>query len=69
MDAGADAKLLADRLGHDVTTMLKVYTHRTQGRDREIARKMAGLIEAAINPDTAPEKEAPATESATDQPM
>jgi integrase len=51
MDAGVDPKLLSDRLGHDLTVMLQVYTHRSTGKDRDAARMMAGLIEAAVEPE------------------
>ncbi len=50
MDAGADPKLLSDRIGHANTAVtLQIYTHRSRGRDRELADTMAQSIEAAIN--------------------
>lgn len=51
LDAGVNPKLLSDRTGHDLGLMLKVYKHTTIGRDRDAARRVASVIEAAIGPD------------------
>lgn len=49
MDAGADPKLLSDRIGHANTAVtLQIYTHRSRGRDRQLADNMAHTIEEAI---------------------
>jgi integrase len=45
LDNGVDVKIVSDRLGHanmNVTT--QIYTHRSTGRDRDAAAKVAGLI-------------------------
>ena len=48
MDAGADPKVLSDRIGHANTSItLQVYAHRSTGLDRSIAEKMSQLIAAA----------------------
>jgi len=48
MDAGADPKVLSDRIGHANTSItLQVYAHRSTGLDRPIAEKMSQLIAAA----------------------
>lgn len=50
MDAGADPKLLSDRIGHANTAVtLQIYTHRSRGRDRQLADHMASAIEQAID--------------------
>jgi integrase len=45
LDAGVDPKILADRLGHaSMAYTLQIYTHRSTGKDRAAAEKIAGLL-------------------------
>jgi integrase len=45
LDAGVDPKILADRLGHaSMAYTLQIYTHRSTGKDRSAAEKVAGLL-------------------------
>lgn len=49
MDAGIEPKIVSDRVGHaNMTVTFQIYTHRSTGRDRDAAERMAGLIEKAI---------------------
>ena len=48
MNAGADPKVLSDRIGHANTSItLQVYAHRSTGLDRPMAEQMSRLIAAA----------------------
>jgi integrase len=45
LDTGVDLKIVSERLGHasiDVTA--QIYTHRSNGRDADAARRIAELI-------------------------
>jgi integrase len=45
LDAGVDPKIVSDRIGHvNMAYTLQIYTHRSTGRDREAAKRVAGLI-------------------------
>jgi len=45
LDAGIDPKIVSDRIGHsNMAYTLQIYTHRSTGRDRQAAEKVAGLI-------------------------
>lgn len=45
LDAGVEPKVVSDRIGHaNMAYTLTIYTHRSTGRDRPAAEKIAGLI-------------------------
>jgi integrase len=45
LDGGVDPKVVADRIGHaNMAYTLAIYTHRSTGRDRPAADKVAGMI-------------------------
>jgi integrase len=45
LDAGADPKIVSDRIGHaNRAYTLQIYTHRSTGHDRAAATKLAGFI-------------------------
>lgn len=45
LDNGEDLKVVSDRLGHaNVTVTAQIYTHRSVGRDRQSAERVADLI-------------------------
>lgn len=45
LDEGVDPKILADRIGHaNMSYTLQIYTHRSTGRDKDAAAKVAGAI-------------------------
>lgn len=45
LDAGVEPKVVSDRIGHaNMSYTLTIYTHRSTGRDRPAAEKVAGLI-------------------------
>jgi integrase len=45
LDAGVEPKVVSDRIGHaNMAYTLTIYTHRSTGRDRLAAEKIAGLI-------------------------
>lgn len=45
LDAGIDPKIVSDRIGHaNMAYTLQIYTHRSVGRDRPAAEKVAGVI-------------------------
>ena len=45
LDAGIDPKVLSDRIGHaNMAYTLQIYTHRSTGRDRQAAKKIADFI-------------------------
>jgi integrase len=49
MDAGVDPKMLSDRMGHANTAItLQIYTHRSTGKDRDLARSVSEVIENAL---------------------
>lgn len=49
MDAGVDPKMLSDRMGHANTSItLQIYTHRSVGKDLELARSVSAVIERAL---------------------
>jgi integrase len=48
LDAGVDPKIVSDRIGHaNMAYTLQIYTHRSTGRDRAAAERIAALIFAA----------------------
>lgn len=45
LDAGIEPKIVSDRIGHaNMNVTFQIYTHRSTGRDRQAADKIAGLI-------------------------
>lgn len=49
LDAGADPKLVSDRVGHaNMNVTFQIYTHRSTGKDREIANTLATLIQSTM---------------------
>jgi len=45
LDAGVNPKIVSERIGHaSLAFTLQVYTHRSEGRDREAAQTIAALI-------------------------
>jgi integrase len=45
LDAGVDPKIVSDRIGQaNMAYTLQIYTHRSTGRDRAAAKKVAGFI-------------------------
>ncbi|GLH97125.1 site-specific integrase [Phytohabitans aurantiacus] len=45
LDAGVEPKVVSDRIGHaNMAYTLSIYTHRSTGRDRSAAEKVADLI-------------------------
>lgn len=45
LDAGIDPKIVSDRIGHaNMAYTLTIYTHRSTGRDKTAAEKVASLI-------------------------
>jgi integrase len=45
LDAGVEPKIVSDRIGHaNMAYTLQIYTHRSTGRDREAAKRVADLI-------------------------
>jgi integrase len=45
LDAGVDPKIVSDRIGHaNMAYTLQIYTHRSTGRDRAAAERVAGVI-------------------------
>lgn len=45
LDAGIDPKIVSDRIGHaNMAYTLTIYTHRSTGRDRQAAEKVATAI-------------------------
>jgi integrase len=45
LDAGVEPKVVSDRIGHaNMAYTPTMYTHRSTGRDRPAAEKIAGLI-------------------------
>jgi len=49
LDEDLNVKTLSERIGHaDVGVTLKVYTHKTPGKDRPLADHMGSLIAAAV---------------------
>ncbi|GAA2367077.1 tyrosine-type recombinase/integrase [Dactylosporangium salmoneum] len=43
LDNGEDLKVVSDRLGHaNVTVTAQIYTHRSVGKDRQSAERIAG---------------------------
>jgi len=50
LDNDQNVKLLSERIGHaDTSITLKIYTHKSPGRDRALADHMGALIQAAID--------------------
>lgn len=48
LDAGIDLKIVSDRLGHaNVYVTAQIYGHRSTGRDRDAAERVARLVELA----------------------
>jgi integrase len=44
LDAGVDPKIVADRVGDDPETILRIYTHKSTGKDRGAAETVAGVL-------------------------
>lgn len=45
LDSGIDPKIVSDRIGHaNMAYTLQIYTHRSTGRDKTAAEKVAGII-------------------------
>jgi integrase len=45
LDSGVDPKIVSDRIGHaNMAYTLTIYTHRSTGRDKGAAEKVAGVI-------------------------
>ena len=45
LDNGEDLKVVSDRLGHaNMNVTAQIYTHRSVGKDRDAADRVAGLI-------------------------
>jgi hypothetical protein len=45
LDAGIDPKIVSDRIGHaNMAYTLTIYTHRSTGRDKTAAKKVADVI-------------------------
>jgi integrase len=45
LDAGIEPKIVSDRIGHsNMAYTLTIYTHRSTGKDKPAAEKMAGII-------------------------
>lgn len=45
LDSGVDPKIVSDRIGHaNMAYTLTIYTHRSTGRDKNAARKVADVI-------------------------
>jgi integrase len=45
LDSGVDPKIVADRIGHaNMAYTLSIYTHRSTGKDRPAAERVAGML-------------------------
>jgi integrase len=44
LDAGEPAQRVAERLGHSVETLLRIYSHHLAGRERETAATAARVL-------------------------